>query len=114
MAGIEQMQADTALLDAGYFVPRITRAFADARTSTVSQLSALAANPQVAEAAARLAHSDFTTPTGIAQGYSAGRTLGTPPSPAEIASSVAATIYAAWRSEAVTHIIDGHLFALLT
>ncbi|MGE5134752.1 MAG: penicillin acylase family protein, partial [Gemmatimonadota bacterium] len=112
MAGITQMQADTALLDAEYFVPHITQAFADAKTSTVTQLKALATDPQVAEAVGRLAHWDFTTPTGIAQGYDAGRTPGTAPSPAQIASSVAATIYAVWRSEAVTHIIDGHLNGL--
>ncbi len=112
MAGIRQMQADTALLDAEYFVPHITQAFADAKTSTVTQLKALATDPQVAEAVGRLAHWDFTTPTGIAQGYDAGRTPGTAPPPAQIASSVAATIYAVWRSEAVTHIIDGHLNGL--
>lgn len=54
----------------------------------------------------------FTTPTGIAPGYDAGRRPGSPPSPAEIADSVAATIYAAWRSRAVTTIIDGHLGGL--
>jgi penicillin amidase len=66
----------------------------------------------VAEAVGRLGRWDHTTPTGIAAGYDAGRVPGTPPSAAEIADSVAATIYAAWRSRAVTHIIDDHLGAL--
>jgi penicillin G amidase len=114
MSGIEAMQADTTLLDAEYFVPHITQAFADARTSTVPQLAALAADPQVAEAVGRLSQWNFTTPTGIAQGYDAGRIPGSPPSQAEIADSVAATIYAVWRSRAVTHIIDDHLGALPT
>jgi penicillin G amidase len=112
MADMEAMQADTTLLDAEYFVPHITQAFADAKTSGVPQLSALAADPQVAEAVQRLGQWDFTTPTGIAQGYDAGRVPGSPPSPAQVADSVAATIYAAWRSRAVTHIIDDHLGGL--
>jgi penicillin G amidase len=114
MSGIEEMQADTTLLDAEYFVPHITRAFADARASAVPQLSALAADPQVAEAAKRLARWDFTTPTGIPQGYDASDSGGvlSPPSRHEIADSVAATIYAVWRSRAVTHIIDDHLGGL--
>jgi penicillin G amidase len=112
MSDIQAMQADTAPLDAEYFVPHITQAYADAQASTVPQLAALAADPAVAEAVGRLGHWDFTTPTGIAAGYDAGRTTGTPPSQAQIAASVAATIYAAWRSEAVTNIIDGHLGTL--
>ena len=112
LSDIEAMQADTTLLDAEYFVPHLTQAFTDAQASSVPQLAALATDPQVAEAVQRLEHWDFTTPTGIAQGYDAGRTPGSPPSQAEIADSVAATIYAAWRSRAVTHIIDDHLAGL--
>jgi penicillin amidase len=114
MADMKAMQADTTLLDADYFVPHITQAFADAQTSSVPRLAALAADPQVAEAVQRLAQWNFTTPTGIAQGYDAGRTPGSPPSQAQIADSVAATIYAAWRSKAVTNIIDDHLGGLPT
>jgi penicillin G amidase len=70
----------------------------------------------VAEAVQRLGQWDFTftTPTGIAQGYDAGRTPGSPPTQAQIADSVAATIYAVWRSRAVTHVIDDHLGGLPT
>jgi penicillin amidase len=112
MSDMEAMQADTTLLDAEYFVPHITQAFADAKTSTVPQLAALAADPQVAEAVQRLGQWDFTTPTGIAQGYDAGRPPGSPPTQAQIADSVAATIYAVWRSRAVTRVIDDHLGGL--
>ena len=112
MSGIEAMQADTTLLDAEYFVPHISRAFADAKKSGVPQLAALAADPRVAEAVGRLGRWDFTTPTGIPQGYDAGRVPGSQPSPREIADSVAATIYAEWRSRAVTNIIDDHLGGL--
>jgi len=114
LADMQAMQADTTLLDAEYFVPHITQAFANAQTSAVPQLAALAADPQVAEAVQRLGQWDFTTPTGVPQGYDAGRPPGSPPSQAEIADSVAATIYAAWRSHAVSNIIDAHLGGLPT
>jgi penicillin G amidase len=112
ISDMKAMQADAELLDAEYFVPHITQAFADAKTSATPQLAALATDPAVAEAVSRLGAWDFTTPTGLAAGYDAGRTPGTPPSQAEIADSVAATIYAAWRSEAVGKIVDDHLGAL--
>jgi len=114
LTDMQAMQADITLLDAEYFVPHITQAFADAQTSSAPQLAALAADPQVAEAVQRLERWDFTTPTGVPQGYDAGRLPGSPPSQAEIADSVAATIYAAWRSQAVSNIIDDHLGGLPT
>jgi penicillin amidase len=111
---IQRMQSDTTLLDAEYFVPWLVRAFRDARSSSVPQLAALAADPRVAEAVHRLARWDFTTPTGIPQGYDArdvdGRLLR--PTPHEVAESVAATIYAAWRSKAIAGIIDTPLVGL--
>ncbi len=111
MSAVEAMQADTVLLDAEYFVPFIIRAFADAKTSGVPQLAAVAADPRVAEAVRRLGRWDFTTPTGIAAGYD-GSGAAAAPSRRESADSVAATIYAVWRSRAVTNIIDNHLGAL--
>src|SRR5260370_40360550 len=114
MLDMEPMQDDTTLLDAEYFVPPITQAFTDAKTSSVPQLAALGADPQVAEAARRLGQWDFTTPTGIAQGYDAGRAPGSPPPQDQIADSAAPTIYAACRSRAVTPTIDDHLGRLPT
>jgi penicillin G amidase len=114
MADIEAMQADTTLLDAAYFVPWLIRAFDDARSSDMPQLAALAADPRVAEAVHRLAAWNFTTPTGIPEGYDAADRNGvlSAPSATEIANSVAATLYAIWRSQAVAGIIDAPLGAL--
>ncbi len=108
---IKAMQADTTLIDAEYFVPWVLRAYEAARSSTVPQLAALASDPGVTEAVGRLRDWDRTTPTGIPQGYDASDRNGNlrPPSRAEVANSVAATIYAAWRSRAVTGIIDAPL-----
>jgi penicillin amidase len=114
VSDIEAMQADTTLLDAEYFVPWLIRAFDDAKASTDPQLATLAGDDRVAEAVQRLAAWNFTTPTGIPQGYDAADRDGvlSAPSDAEIANSVAATLYAIWRSQAVTNIIDAPLGAL--
>jgi penicillin amidase len=111
---IEHMQADTTLLDAEYFVPWLLRAFRDAQSSSVPQLAALAADPRVVEAMGRLQRWDRTTPTGIPEGYDASDVNGhlSQPTSKEIANSVAASIYAAWRSRAVTGIIDSALGGL--
>jgi penicillin amidase len=111
MADVEAMQSDTTLLDAEYFVPWLIRAFDDARTSDVPQLATLAADPQVAEAVQRLSAWNFTTPTGIAEGYDATDRNGvlSAPSATEIANSVAATLYAIWRSQGVAGVIDAPL-----
>jgi penicillin G amidase len=109
-ADMRAMQADVTLLDAEYFVPHIVQALHNARTSAVPELAKLANDPALTEAVTRLAGWDFTTPTGIAEGYDAHSTGA--PSPEQVSASVAATIYALWRSQAVAGIIDAPLGAL--
>jgi penicillin amidase len=113
-AGMQAMQSDVALIDAEVFVPAVQRAFERARSSSVPELAALAADPRVAEAVGRLAAWDFTTPTGIPEGYDASDVHGqlSSPSAQEIEDSVAATIYALWRSRALVNTIDATLGSL--
>jgi penicillin amidase len=109
---MQDIQADVTLLDAQVFVPYITRAFADARSPNANPLLAsFAADPGVAAALSRLSHWDFTTPTGIPEGYDASDVAGhgLPPSQALIDASVAATIYSAWRSRFIANTIDAVL-----
>jgi penicillin amidase len=65
----------------------------------------------VLEAVVRLALWDFSTPTGIPEGYDSsdrdGRLVA--PSRAEIAASVSATIYAVFRGELIREVIDSKL-----
>src|SRR4029453_10967592 len=51
---------------------------------------------------------DFTTPTGIPEGYDAADRDGTltAPSHDEVARSIAATIYSVWRSRVIANTID--------
>ena len=84
-------------------VPSIAAALQAAQTpGAPAALAALGADPKVQEAVARLAAWDFSTPTGIAEGYDAVDVDGVraPPSAAEIDASVAATIYSLWRGQA--------------
>lgn len=103
-----RIQADTVLLDAEFFTPRITAALARAALSGQPELRALARDPKVVEAVARLTRWDRSTPTGIAEGYDAADEAGrlTPPSAREQANSVGATLYAVWRSRFLASTVD--------
>lgn len=105
------MQSDTVLIDAEVFVPSIAQAYANAEVSSEPELAALAANPRLAEAVLRLRLWDFTTPTGIPEGYDASDSDGvrSAPTSEEIDASVAATIYSVWRGQFIRNTIDSAL-----
>jgi penicillin amidase len=109
---MQSIQADVKLLDAEVLVPHVIEAFLRAlRPGAAQPLAAQAAAPGVLEAVVRLAFWDFSTPTGIREGYDASDRDGnlSAPSRAEIASSVAATIYAVFRGELIREVIDSKL-----
>src|SRR4030095_8302223 len=66
---MQQIQADTALIDAQVFVPYIVRAYAHAQTSAEPALAAFVSKARLAEAVQRLSLWDFSSPTGIPEGY---------------------------------------------
>jgi penicillin amidase len=111
---MQDMQADVSLLDADVLVPYLLAAFDRADGSASPDLATLAADPRVVEAIGRLRSWDFTTPTGIPEGYDAADTDGelTAPSDDEIAHSIAATIHGAWRSRVIANTIDATLDSL--
>jgi len=111
-ADMQQIQADTVLLDAQFFVPHILRASDDARTAPVdSPLRLLAEDPRVQEAVQRLRAWNLATPTGIPQGYDARLAGDNGPSPSaeQAANSVAATIYSIWRGRFIGNTVDAVL-----
>jgi penicillin amidase len=110
---MKSIQADTNLIDAQVFVPYILAALDNAKKSTDATLTQLGAAPAILAAVQRLAAWNFTTPTGIPQGYDASDVDGalSTPTQAEVDNSVAATIYAAWRSRFMANTIDGVLGA---
>lgn len=111
---MQQMQSDVGLIDAEVLVPHILHAWDQAQSTSTPDLAALAEDAELAEAASRLAAWDHTTPTGILQGYDGSDADGTlqAPSSQEVASSVAAAIYAVWRARIVDNTIDRTLLGL--
>jgi penicillin G amidase len=112
LADMGRIQSDVVLHDATVLVPYIQQAYRDAATpGAPPQLAAFAADPAVTEAVRRLADWDGSTPTGILEGYDAADVNGVraPPSAAEIARSVAATIYSLWRGQILHNTIDATL-----
>ena len=111
---MKSIQSDVKLNDAKVLVPYITGALAAAKApGAAPALAALGSDPQVQDAVTRLAGWNFSTPTGIQDGYDASDVDGvrSPPTQAERSASVAATIYALWRSRALTQIVDAPLVA---
>jgi penicillin amidase len=104
-------QGNTQQFDAEIFVPHLLSAGGRASAADWAPLRELVQDARVAEALERLRGWDFSTPTGLRAGYDAGDTPGALPEPGEteIDRSVAATIYAGWRSSIVRTVIDGTL-----
>ncbi|HXV76937.1 MAG TPA: penicillin acylase family protein [Candidatus Polarisedimenticolaceae bacterium] len=115
LADFVEIQGNNQLLDAEVLTPYILQAFANATSSGAPpELAALTADPRLEPAIDRLAAWDFSTPTGIDQGFDPGDNPAAPgpPDQAEIDASVASTIYAAWRSHVVRRVIDTTLASL--
>ncbi len=112
---MQSIQADVKLRDAQVFVPYILAAFKNAhRHGAPAKLAELTTNARLVGAVLRLSRWDFSTPTGIPEGYDAGdvKGRGLPPPRAQVTNSVAATLYAVWRSQFVRDTIDAQLTPL--
>ena len=112
-ADMQKIQADVGLHDAEFFVPFISQAFDDAvaHAALNPQLAQLSGDPAIVEAVGRLRAWDFTTPTGLPEGFDGGDVNG-PPFPrsgTEIANSVGATLYSVWRSQFIRETIGATL-----
>jgi penicillin amidase len=111
---MKSIQADTALYDGQFFVPLIVQAAANAQAADAPPPLVLATSKAQLAAVERLTKWDFSSPTGIAEGYDASDVNGalSTPSQTEIDNSVAATIYSVWRSRFIANTVDGVLGAL--
>jgi glycosyltransferase involved in cell wall biosynthesis len=68
----EEIQADVVLVDARFFTPFIVRAFENAGAAGAPpELAGCAADRGLAEAVGRLRRWDFSTPTGVREGFDA-------------------------------------------
>ncbi|MEM7480119.1 MAG: penicillin acylase family protein [Acidobacteriota bacterium] len=112
---MQEIQGDTVLLDAQVFVPHILSAFENASDTDEPLLAVLSLDAGISEAVDRLRHWDYSTPTGLAEGFDfgdpdrRGAVTGTNPRGPEIEASVAATIYSVWRGQMIQNTIDATL-----
>lgn len=109
---MKRFQSNTQQRDAEILVPFLLEAFANASDpGAPPQLAALAGDGELDEAITRLAAWDFSTPTGIEEGYDASDESGVRgfPPPSEIKASIAATIYNLWRGYAIRNVVDARL-----
>ncbi|MEM9291845.1 MAG: penicillin acylase family protein [Acidobacteriota bacterium] len=112
---LEEQQANTEMLDAELVTPFLFRAFRRAsRDGAPEVLAAYAADERIVEAVERLAEWDFSTPTGLLEGYDPGDDPDDlrAPSEEEVRHSVAATLYSVWRGQLVRRVVDETLVGL--
>ena len=109
MTDIEQVQLNTQPVDAELLLPYLLAAYQNAATSTWAPLAQYANDAAVTESISRLTAWDLSTPTGLAQGYDAGRAAGSAPTQAQLDHSVAATEFFMWRSNAIKNVVDATL-----
>lgn len=108
VADMEALQGNHALLDAELLTPFILAAFQNAQAEGAPPvLAQFAQSQEIAGAIQLLGQWDYTSPTGLTEGYGPDREAGTPPGPAEIANSAAATIYSTWRAQFLDNTLDG-------
>jgi penicillin amidase len=110
---MKRFQGDTALLDAQLLTPPLLDAFENAgRVGAPQELASLAQDPEIGEAIGRLAAWDFSSPTGIPEGYDAADLDGVRDpvvTAEEAAHSVAATLYTIWRGHLVDDVVNDRL-----
>ncbi len=112
LSTMASIQANNQMLDAEVFVPYIAAAWERARREDAGEaLKALARDRELAEAVARLRAWDFSTPTGIREGFDPGDDTELLPEPShqEVQASIAATLYGVWRGQFIRLTVDGTL-----
>jgi penicillin amidase len=113
---MRRVQTDTVMMDARLLVPYLLDAFAIGQApGAPPELAALATDPALVEAVARLGAWDFSSPTGTAEGYDASDADGVRDqivAADEAAASVAATLYQVWRGELIEDVITAPLAGL--
>jgi len=110
---LRKMQGNTQPLEAELLTPYLLTAYTNAqRAGAPPELATLAADPRVQEAVGRLAAWDYSTPTGVPEGYDAFDVrvdASSIVSRAEAEASVAATIENVWRAKLLKNLVDGTL-----
>ncbi len=106
---MKEYQANNQLLDAELIMPHILNAVS--RASDIGAWPGIAqflGDPRVVEATGYFGTWDFSTPTGLTEGYDPFENpfFLSPPTDTEIRHSVAASIYSVWRARVINNTID--------
>ena len=121
MADMQAIQADVVMLDAQVFTPHIIKAYRQLKRylrknpdDAHPDLAELVHDAGIKKAVKRFKSWDFSTPTGVFEGYDASDDNGeqTEPHPSEIRASISASIYSVWRSRMIANTIDKTLDAV--
>jgi penicillin amidase len=108
-------QANNQLLDAELVMPHFMNAWANAQNPAAwPGIQQFLLDPQMQQVFALWATWDYSTPTGITEGYDPGdNPFGlADPDQAEIDASVAATVWALTRSRSIANTVDGVISAI--
>ena len=108
-------QANNQLLDAELLMPYILEAVDNAMADGAwPGIAAFMGDPRMQTVAGLFSQWDFSTPTGIPEGYDPGDDpFGlTMPGSDEIEASVAASVYSGWRGQMIQNTIDATLSAV--
>src|SRR5690606_1255470 len=109
---MKAIQANNQMMDAELIMPHIMQAVQRASAADAwPGIQQFLADPRVLQAAGYFQGWDFSTPTGLTEGYDPfdNAFALTPPTQAEIDASIAASIYAVWRSNGIRNTIDATL-----
>lgn len=115
LADMADLQANHQLRDAEILSPIIVDAILHAFSDDAwPGLAAFAQDPRLFEVGLRLGAWDYSTPTGLDQGFDPNDDPAelAEPTGVEIADSVAATIYSTWRAQLLGNTVDGVLTAI--
>jgi penicillin amidase len=112
MQDMKELQANNQMMDAELIMPHIMNAVQRASAADAwPGIQQFLADPRVVQAAGYFQNWDFSTPTGLAEGYDPfdNAFALNPPSQDEVNASIAASIYAVWRSNGIRNTIDATL-----
>jgi penicillin amidase len=114
VADMQKLQANNQLMDAELVLPYLLQAYENGSAASGATCAATQADDSaIAAAIDYLSSWDYSTPTGIQQGFDAGDNpfALAPPSETEIRNSVAATLFSVWRGQVIRNTIDHTLTA---
>ncbi len=106
---VKMQQANNQMLDAELVLPHLLTAFDNAIAAGAwPGIAQFAGDPRIQQVIQLFQNWDYSTPTGVTAGYDAGDDPFNLPVPnqTEINNSVAATVWAVWRSMVVQNSID--------